>query len=301
MSRDGRDDRFEALLGSPVRTSRDLVRRAIAASTLRLVRAEPVVRADDDPEGVHQARVAVRRLRSDLRTFGSLLDGEATASLRAELAWLGGVLGPVRDADVLGARLRRRLRRASGSELTPAKVLLDELEIDRIEAFRRLIQALGSARYHDVVGTLESAASMWPITNGDRAARRAGELLDAPWSVLRRRARRLGPASSDASIHAVRIRAKRMRYGAEAFTPVFGTRAARFASATEQLQKILGEHQDAVVAASWLTERAPTTEDAAVAFAAGRLAEQELAAQEQARARWPSAWKALRARKPFWS
>ena len=54
----------------------DAVRRAIALSVIRLIRHDPVVRLDVDPEGVHQARVATRRLRSDLRTFRPLLDEE---------------------------------------------------------------------------------------------------------------------------------------------------------------------------------------------------------------------------------
>src|SRR5207302_1981585 len=82
-------------------TAGDLVRVAIAASVQRLTRHDPGVRVGDDPEDVHQARVATRRLRSDLRTFASLLDPDWAASLVEELRWLGGVLGDVRDADVL--------------------------------------------------------------------------------------------------------------------------------------------------------------------------------------------------------
>ena len=87
-------------------TVADVVQRAIAASVDRLIRHDPIVRLDADPEGVHQARVATRRLRSDLRTFGSLLDPEWVRALREELGWLAGNLGAVRDDDVLLARMR---------------------------------------------------------------------------------------------------------------------------------------------------------------------------------------------------
>src|SRR5207302_7869472 len=66
----------------------DAVRAAMAAGTARLLRHDPGVRIGDDAEDVHQARVATRRLRSDLRTFRSLLDEEQSGALRAELKWI---------------------------------------------------------------------------------------------------------------------------------------------------------------------------------------------------------------------
>ena len=64
------------------------------------------VRLGEDPEDIHQFRVATRRLRSDLRTFAELFPTEWVAGLRAELAWIGDRIGPVRDTDVLAGRLR---------------------------------------------------------------------------------------------------------------------------------------------------------------------------------------------------
>src|SRR4029450_1017703 len=83
----------------PDASAGDAVRRAIALSVIRLIRHDPVVRLDLDPEGVHQARVATRRLRSDLRTFRPLLDEEWSTALRNELRWLARALGDVRDGD----------------------------------------------------------------------------------------------------------------------------------------------------------------------------------------------------------
>ena len=95
-------------LGSEA-TAGDAVQRAIALSVVRLIRHDSVMRLDVDPEGVHQARVATRRLRSDLRTFRSLLRSGFVSSLRDELGWLARILGEVRDGDVLVERLRRRV------------------------------------------------------------------------------------------------------------------------------------------------------------------------------------------------
>lgn len=291
-----------ARLGPPrsVKSVRDVVQRALAVSTIRLVEAEPVARAGDDPEGVHDARVAVRRLRSDLKTFGPILDGEGE-ELREELEWLAGVLGPLREADVLQQRIRRRIDE-TGHELAPAKLLVDELEARRLEGRSRLVEAMDSPRYDALLDALEGAVTAAPIVaDADRPSRRAGRLMAKPWRALDRRARALGADSSDESLHAVRIRAKRVRYGAEALEPAFGKRAKRVAQAAKKLQGILGDHQDAVVASAWLAEQALAADDGGVAFAAGRLAEQEVAARAGARDRWPRAWKDLRKRGPFWS
>ena len=104
-------------------TALDVVGSAVAGSTIRLLSHIPIVRAGEDPEGVHKARVAVRRLRSDLRTFRPLVDRDWAEALRAELRWWGQLFAPVRDAEVLGARLRERLEGMPGLELTSAKVL----------------------------------------------------------------------------------------------------------------------------------------------------------------------------------
>ena len=82
------------------------VRAAIAAGVRRMILNDPRTRLGE-VEPLHQMRVGTRRLRSDLRTFRPLLDRDWAESLRAELKWLGGSLGAVRDLDVLLERLRR--------------------------------------------------------------------------------------------------------------------------------------------------------------------------------------------------
>ena len=282
-------------------TALDVFRSATAGSTIRLVSHIPIVWIGEDPEGVHQTRVAVRRLRSDLRTFRSLVDRNWAEALRVELEWLGRLLAPVRDADVLGARLQERLEGMVGLELASAKVLLDGLETDRLDARRRLFGGLDSRRYEELVVRLARAA-LEPLARGGaaRPAVNLGSIMDRPWAKLSRRAAALGPGSSDAALHATRIDAKRVRYGAEALAPAFGKRAARFASVAEALQKVLGEHQDAVVAMAWLADRGIEADDQAVAFTAGRLVELEAASRSRARERWPKAWKRLERSKRFW-
>ena len=284
-------------------TALDVIQSAVAGSTIKLVSSDPIVRLGEDPEGVHKARVAARRLRSDLRTFRSLLDRDWAGALRAELRWLGRLLGSVRDAEVLGARLQEGVEGMIGLELASAKVLLDGLETDRLEARRRLLEGLRSRRYEELVVRLVRAARE-PVARSGRVERPAvssGTLMKRPWARLSRSAAALGSGSSDGALHATRIETKRVRYGAEALVPVFGKPAARFASAAEALQGVLGEHQDAVVAMSWLVDRAMEVDDRMVAFTAGRLVELEAAARDRARAAWPDAWRRLERRKPFWT
>jgi CHAD domain-containing protein len=283
-------------------TTLDVIRCAVASSTIRLVSSDPIVRVGEDPEGVHKARVAVRRLRSDLRTFRPLVDRDWAQSLRGELRWLGRLLAPVRDAEVLGARLQERIEGMIGLELASAKVLLDGPETDRLDARRRLLEGMDSRRYQELVLRLVRAA-LEPVARRGRVDRPAvgiGSLMESPWAKLSKSAASLGSASSDAALHATRIDTKRVRYGAEALTPVFGKRASRFASGAEALQDVLGEHQDAVVAMAWLADRGMEADDRAVAFTAGRLAELEAASRDRARAAWPKVWSKLRRRKRFW-
>jgi CHAD domain-containing protein len=283
-------------------TALDVIRSAIAGSTIKLASNDPVVRLGEDPEGVHKARVAARRLRSDLRTFRPLLDRDWAEALRAELKWLGGLLGPVRDAEVLGARLQGWVPGMVGLEVASAKVLLDGLESDRLAGRRRLLEGLRSRRYQELVVRLVRAARE-PVAGSERAGRPAvttGTLMRRPWGKLSGSATALGSGSSDAALHTTRIDTKRVRYGAEALVPVFGKRATRFASAAGALQEVLGEHQDAVVAMAWLADRGMEADDQAVAFTAGRLAELEAASRDRARGAWPNAWSRLERRKRFW-
>ena len=105
--------------------------------------------------------------------------------------------------------------------------------------------------------------------------------------------RELDDDPPDEELHAVRIRAKRCRYAAEAVAPAIGKAAKRFAAAVEGVQEVLGEHQDAVVAGQWLRDHAAAAAGSPVecAFVAGELAALEEVAAKRSRAEWRKAWK----------
>ena len=269
-----------------------VVRSAIAGSVASLLRQDPLVRTTGDPEAVHQARVATRKLRSHLRTFGPLLDSEWTEPLRSELGWLAMGLGAVRDREVLLDRLRERAGSLPASDVKSATSLLRGLE-EEIEALRKkLLVDLDSQRYIDLLERLVAAAQA-PMTlpEAEQPARAVlPALATSPWRRLRSAVRQLPETPTDSELHRIRILAKRARYAAEAVAPVAGPAAAAFARAAAKLQTILGEHQDSVTAQAWL--RASHARGRR-AFVAGELIALERIAAEDARARWPKIWNSL--------
>jgi CHAD domain-containing protein len=278
----------------PEATAGDVVRHAIALSVIRLVRHDPVVRLDVDPEGVHQARVATRRLRSDLRTFRPLVVEEWASSLRDELGWLARILGVVRDGDVLLDRLRVRAGELTDDpeEAAPA---LAALRSSRDGAHAALLEALRSDRYAALLDRLVEAANAPGLSQS--ASEPAGAAVPAlvrhPWQALKKRAKAVGDDPTDERLHEVRIRTKRVRYAAEAAAPVTGKQARAFARAAARLQDVLGELNDAVVAAAWLDAWAVQSTDAAASRAVETLAASERAAAVELRGSWRRAWDEL--------
>ena len=218
--------------------------REIVRCDIRLRLDEPVV---------HKFRVAIRRLRSTLRVFAPLFDAEAAAELEAELVWLAGLLGEVRDREVLLERLAGQL------EELPAEVVLGpvaahietSLLLERSEHQARLAEAMAGERYQLMMRTLlhwqtrppltERAAR--PVANADRYLRRAEKKVSS----------RLAHADGDVeALHGARKAAKRYRYAAELAAQAGGRRRSRVVKATTELQSLLGEHQDSVVSAEFL-------------------------------------------------
>jgi CHAD domain-containing protein len=278
-------------------TAGDLLRRAIALSVIRLILHDPIVRLDVDPEGVHQARVATRRLRSDLRTFRSLVAPAFASAVREELGWLAAGLGEVRDGDVLLERFRSRIAALPEAEQAGAVGVLATLESDRDAAHARLLETLRSPRYVQLLDHLVDAANA-PVLLDNAGARAVGvvpDLVRHPWRALAKRVKALGENPSDAQLHEIRIRTKRVRYAADAVAPLVGKHARSFARAAAGLQESLGDLNDAVVASRWLDDwrhHDRTTDEVRVAEA---LAEAERHEAKRLRGDWHAAWEKLAA------
>ena len=280
---------------------RDVVRFAIGSGARRLIANDPAARIGSDPEAIHQARVATRRLRSDLKTLEPLLDATATRRIRDELRWIGGLLGSVRDTDVLieAADERGRSLHLSG-DWTFA--IVDELEQDRRQSHRDLVRALASGRYIRLVQTLVDTAGSPPLAGtlkGRKRARfRIRKLVDDSWRRVPRAVDRLDADPGDALLHEIRKRAKRARYAAELAATACGEPADRLADRLADLQDVLGELQDSVVAEERLMGLVRDERiDGGAAFAAGMLVCSIGQAGSESRDRWPAAWKAAKEKK----
>ena len=270
-----------------------VVTRAIASSVARLIANDPGVRLGDDAEAVHQARVATRRLRSDLRTFRKLVDEHWSDELRDELRWLGDVLGGVRDADVMLERLSSHVDALEGVDQIGAEHVLDGVRADRERAVVQLLTALRSERYDAVLDHLVGAAQRPRLLlrvddEDDRDVLR--EIARRPWEQLERAVSALPGDPTDTALHEIRIKVKRARYAAEAVEPAIGKPARTYAKALVALQDVLGENQDAVVAVEWLRRAAANATDGGASFSAGVLAARETDALERSREQWRDAW-----------
>lgn len=272
-------------------TLSDVVRAATAAGFARLLQHDPGVRLGGDIEDVHQARVAARRLRSDLRTFRKLLDPERAAPLRDELQWLGAELGFVRDADVLLERLHDQATLLPAVDGRAVAGLLRRLETQRTTAGATLQAALDSDRYLRLLDLLVDAIERPPVNDDAFAPARLAlpGIVRGPWKHLLQAVDALDEHPEDEALHDIRIRAKRTRYAAEAAAPVLGKSAQRFAKAVARVQSVLGDLQDAVVAEDWL-RAAGAKGPAAQALVAGQLVAVQRDAMEVSRRSWAEAW-----------
>jgi CHAD domain-containing protein len=241
---------------------------------------DPLVRVDV-PDAVHKMRVAVRRTRSALATYRRLLDRSITDPLRDELRWLGTVLGPVRDAEVT----REHLRDEIADQPRPLVIGRVTRRVDRTlgaqhrEAHKKAVVEMRSDRYLRLLDAVDAIAGGSAL-KGKRVDRSARKQL--PKAVRKAFGRMLGyvdqaraaasAEEADRLLHEVRKAAKRVRYAAESVRPVFGSDANDLAKTMEQLQDVLGEHQDSVVVRDLLRRLAAEADaDGDSSFTFGRL------------------------------
>jgi CHAD domain-containing protein len=216
---------------------------------------DPLVRRGV-PDSVHQMRIATRRLRSMLTSFGGVLRRDQTEALEAELRWLGDLLGSARDAEVIDAHLRRAMEELPQELVMGPVAARMRAHFAPVEAAARsaVLEALDSERYLALLTALDRLLDEPPLTPD--AGRPAAEVLPPAVSRARRRLRRrmrrarhtpAGP-DRDSALHEARKAAKHARYSAEAVSPAFGKPARRFAKRVKKVQTVLGDHHDGVVA-----------------------------------------------------
>jgi CHAD domain-containing protein len=269
---------------------RDVLRRNVRS----LITHDVAVRREL-PDAVHQVRVTARRLRSALKTFGPLLDPEWAAPLRSELKWLADAMAGARDSEVLLERLLSDLRELPEPLVVgPVQARISQVIGGRLDAGGSVaVQTLRSERYIVLLERLVDAA--WEPMTSVEAEAPAGDVLpglvDASWKRLAADAKTLTRSgATDHDWHRVRIDAKQLRYSCDAVEPMFGKPARRLSRKAEAVQEVLGEHQDAAVAAGVLLDMATAKGAGNVAFTLGLLHSRQTEAAASARDKFRRVW-----------
>jgi CHAD domain-containing protein len=254
-------------------------------------------------KGVHQARVACRRLRSALATFRPLVDREVTDPIRDEIQWLGRALADARDARVVRERLRALIdAEPADAVVGPVRSRLNKTFDDRARAGWELVEeTLSSDRYFELLAALERLVADPPWT--EKAGLPAEDVLPArvhkEWRRVKRRMAAVADADDrDAQLHEVRKDAKRLRYAAEAVHPVWGKDAKRLAKAAKKLTSHLGVRQDTVISRPDLLEIAASADaegESSVTWGVLLVREEERAAELDAEL--PALWKKVSRKK----
>jgi inorganic triphosphatase YgiF len=271
-----------------------LVLQHIAGECLAQLQGN-VSKLGQNPEYMHQARVAVRRLRSALSLFGVMLP-EVLADIVTELRWLMGYLGPARDWDVFVTQTLPQI-----AEQLPDNRALVRLQADAAglrDACRlAALEAILSQRYTRLVLTLglqlarQTESPEEPVALGEFAT----QTLTRQHKHVRRKGRRHA-ALNTAELHALRIAAKKLRYSAEFFAGIYPhKRARRYLAALAALQNVLGALNDAAVTQRLLTElSAPRGQ--AVGIVSGWTARSSQVSLQQ----FHQAWRNFTRQKVFW-
>ncbi len=251
-------------------------------------------------------RVATRRLRSAFRSYAAVLDRAATDPIGAELQWLAAELGAGRDQEVLAERLADALAEVPRTlRLGPVSARLRIWSRRRRTGARdRLLAALDGPRHLALLETLHALLADPPLRAP--AARPAPEVVaGAVLKDYRRLADRVetaldtpaGPARDEA-LHSARKAAKRIRYAAEAAQPALGRPARGFTRRAKQVQQLLGDHQDSVVARAALRELATQARGAGESgFTFGLLYGREEARAADRERELPGLWAKVSRRK----
>lgn len=244
------------------------------------------------PDAVHRMRVAVRRTRSVLRSYGRVLDRTRTDPIQPELRWLASVLGEVRDLEVLRDRFAARLDELPEPESRHRR-WLDAFAEREPAAYGRMNASLSSPRYFALLGELDALIAEPPLTGraGRPAVKELPRIVTRAWRRLERTYTSAETAPDPvAARHEARKDAKRARYAAEAAIPVLGRPAENVARQAELLQETMGGYQDGVIAQQHLAQAAATADPEEV-FTLGVLSGIEHAAAQSALREIPQVWR----------
>ncbi len=279
----------------------------VSTCLLHLRANEGAVWHGTDPEGVHQMRVAVRRLRSALSVFGKVLSPAVVDYLREELRWLQQQLGPARDWDVFITETVADLASRHGEAAQWSSLLVPSQRM-RKEAYAAAHAVLADQRYTSLLLRLH----LWLEDESwiRRRKKDAPLLADFAATALSKRARRLNQlgdsvdSKDEAALHQIRIAAKKLRYAMEFFQGLYPKKSvSAYLGHMVRLQDLLGALNDAAVGRGLLDDLRHWQEkliDFEAARAMGFLSGWQAATADDRVSHFAEAWREYRDAKPFW-
>ena len=203
-------------------------------------------------DDVHGARVAARRLRSMLKTFGPLLDEPRARRYRAHLRTFARSLGTAREADVRRALL---LDLAADAHVTAAErrrlnLLLDDACLASREQLQRHLAEPDWAALRRALQRDASGGQLYEVRDADlvELVRLATRAWRRPVKLLRRH------PTATAELHELRLAFKHCRYALEPIADVAPKATARLLRRLRGAQDRIGEHRDTLLAEHWVRE-----------------------------------------------
>ncbi|HEY2465398.1 MAG TPA: CHAD domain-containing protein [Steroidobacteraceae bacterium] len=272
------------------------LRRYLAAWYLH----EPGARLGEDPEELHDLRVAGRRLDGVLRQFRTFLPAEFL-KVRATLKTVLRALGHARDLDVALSELQEFSCKLPKSDRAGMEPLKQHLMSERGRARAQMLSVLDSIwvqrNLQELTVLLAAPVAASESSAADLALHASPRLIRRRFRKLRKRADALGSDSSTAEYHEVRGQVKKLRYALEAVAALYGKPAAGLIRALRRWQEDLGVQQDAAVATRRLNHLAAAKLagiPSETLFLMGRLAERRMSAARQARKRYATGYRKVR-------
>jgi CHAD domain-containing protein len=266
--------------------------------------APPAAAGTDGPEPVHQMRVAVRRLRSAIKVFGRAVQCPAVDAVDAGLKALAAKLGPTRDWDVFVTETAAGVAATFATEPRLER-LLAAAERRRRTCHDELRSFLTGADFRRIgieLACLAGGPNRPEVVDDPEPAELAITIEEFGARVLGKRRKKLVQADDDIAgldppaLHRIRLSAKRLRYAAEVFAPLYPGKAThRFIRRLSRLQDRLGASNDAAVAATMLAELAGNH-----GFATGLVLGFLGARNSDVRERIDNEWLKFRRLRPFW-
>lgn len=296
---------------APSATAEEALAEIVLGGVAHLRGNENCVLTRSHEEGVHQMRVAVRRLRSCLALYERFIPDEQRIYLTGEMKWLIGELGPARDWDVFVGEVMAPVIGQVADE-PRLDELAEQVERHRDEAYARAQTAVGAQRYIGLVLLLNSWAEGrgWREGDADRLAAIQVTATDVSHELLDEICQQVLEAGAgfedlDADQrHKVRIQLKQLRYATEFFATLYPKRrVSPYLEAMKSLQDQLGVSNDVEVARKLLKRVVKKTrgkERVRLSYAAGLVVGWHSHVGGGREKEQVEAWQQLISRTPYW-